>query len=69
MSTEHSTNWPDLAIALYERLTGKNAAITYDFLDMHISVPSGTGPQAQHAEWVLRGKMKITTEDTSQSPN
>ena len=28
MTTEHTTNWPDLAIGLYEQLTGKNAVIS-----------------------------------------
>jgi hypothetical protein len=45
MNSEQATNWPDLAIALYERLTGRNAEITYEFVDMHIKIPSGTGPQ------------------------
>ncbi len=64
-----STNWPDLAIGLYDRLTGRNAEITYEFSDMHIKIPSGTGPQAQHAEWVLTGTLKIRTRDVGKSPN
>ena len=51
MTTAHTTNWPDLAIGLYEQLTGKNAVISYEFVDMHVKVPSGTGPQAELAEW------------------
>ncbi len=27
---ESTTNWPDLAIGLYDRLTGRNAEITAD---------------------------------------
>ena len=69
MSADHTTNWPDLALGLYERLTGKNAEISYEFVDMHIKIPSGTGPQAEHAEWVLRGTMKIRTSDQGQVPN
>ena len=46
MTNESTTNWPDLAIGLYDRLTGRNAEITYEFSDMHVSVPSGTGSQA-----------------------
>jgi len=61
----HTTNWPDLAIGLYDRLTGRNAEITYDFNDMHIKVPSGTGGQAEHAEWILTGAVKIRTQDTA----
>jgi hypothetical protein len=69
MTNEQTTNWPDLAIALYERLTGKNAQIIYEFEDMHIKIPSGTGAKAEHAEWVLSGKMKISTSDQGQAPN
>jgi len=69
MTTEHTTNWPDLAIGLYEQLTGKHAVIAYEFVDMHVKVPSGTGPKAEHAEWVLSGMMKIRTGDAGQLPN
>lgn len=69
MTTEQTTNWPDLAIALYERLTGKHAQINYEFQDMHIKIPSGTGAKAEHAEWVLSGTMKISTSDRGQVPN
>jgi len=68
MKTEHTTTWPELAIGLYEQLTGKNAVISYEFVDMHIKVPSRTGPQAEHAEWVLSGTMKISTEEAGQLP-
>ena len=69
MDGEHTTNWPDLAIGLYDRLTGRNAEISYELVDMHIQVPSGTGPEAQHAEWVLSGTLKIRTQDLGAPPN
>jgi hypothetical protein len=69
MTTDQSTNWPDLAIGLYERLTGRNAEIAYEFVDMHVKIPSGTGPKAEHAEWVLTGTLKIRTNDLSKNPN
>jgi hypothetical protein len=69
MSTEHTKNWPDLAIGLYERLTGNNAEIAYQFENMHVHIPSGTGKDAEHAEWILNGTLKISTRDTSNSPN
>lgn len=69
MATEHTTNWPDLAIGLYDRLTGRNTEITYEFVDMHVKIPSGTGPRAEHAEWVLMGTLKIRTRDLGQGPN
>ena len=69
MTTEQTTNWPELAIGIYDRLTGRNAEITYEFADLHVKVPSGTGPQAEHAEWVLSGTMKIRTEAKSVQAN
>ena len=68
MDADQTKNWPDLAIGLYDRLTGNNAEITYGFEDMHIQVPSGTGANAEHAEWVLNGSVKISTSQKSDSP-
>ena len=65
----HTTTWPDLAIGLYDRLSGRNAEITYEFSDMHIKVPSGTGSEAEHAEWVMDGTLKIRTRDLADRPN
>ena len=60
---EETTTWPDLAIGLYDRLTGRGAEIIYEFADMHVQVPSGTGADAEHAEWVLDGELRITTRE------
>lgn len=68
MPAEQTTNWPDLAIGLYDRLTGNNAEISYQFADMHLKIPSGTGPTAEHAEWILNGTVKISTRNVGQSP-
>lgn len=67
--TDHTKTWPDLAVVLYDRLTGRNAEITYEFDNMHIDVPSGTGAEAQHARWVLTGTIKIRTKDLGNRPN
>jgi hypothetical protein len=61
--TAHTTTWPDLGIALYDRLTGRNAEIAYQFENMQVKVPSGTGTNAEHAEWHLNGTLRITTKD------
>lgn len=68
MTENHTKNWPDLAIGLYDRLTGNNAEISYGFEDLHVQVPSGTGANAEHAEWVLNGTVKISTSERSDSP-
>jgi hypothetical protein len=58
-----TTTWPDLAIGLYDRLTGRNAEIVYEFDDMGVDVPSGTGEDAEHAHWRLDGRVTITTRE------
>jgi hypothetical protein len=60
---DETTTWPDLAISLYDRLTGRGAEITYEFEDMEIDVPSGTGDDAEHAHWRVDGTMRITTRE------
>jgi hypothetical protein len=60
---EQTATWPDLAIGLYDRLTGRNAEITYEMENMRVRVPSGTGADAEHADWVLDGRLRITTRD------
>jgi hypothetical protein len=58
-----TSTWPDLAIGLYDKLTGRGAEITYEFHNMEVFVPSSTSAQAQHAMWRLNGTMKIRTKD------
>ncbi len=70
MSTaEQTATWPDLAIGLYDRLTGRNAEITYDFDRLQLNVPSGTGPNAERAEWEVSGTLRIRTRDGASDPN
>ncbi len=61
-------SWPDLAIGLYDKLTGRGAEITYEFHGLEISVPSSTSPNAQQATWKLSGIVKIRTKDDTTSP-
>lgn len=56
-------SWPDLAIGLYDRLTERNAEITYEMANLRVAVPSGTGKDATHADWVLNGSLRIRTQD------
>ncbi|MFC7075651.1 hypothetical protein [Haloarcula halophila] len=58
-----TTTWPELAISLYDRLTGRNAQITYDFEDMEVDVPSKAGEDADHAHWRVDGTLTITTRE------
>jgi hypothetical protein len=60
---DETTTWPDLAIGLYDRLTGRNAEIEYDMDDVEVAVPSGTGEDAEHAHWKVDGTITITTRE------
>ncbi|MFC7155465.1 hypothetical protein ACFQPA_08350 [Halomarina halobia] len=60
---DEATTWPDLGIALYDRLTGRNAEIEYEFDDMNVFVPSKAGEGAEHAHWRLDGTLTITTRE------
>jgi hypothetical protein len=60
---DETTTWPELAIGLYDRLTGRGAEITYEFTDMEVDVPSKVGDDAEHARWRIDGELTITTEE------
>ena len=63
-TTLHDTKtWPDLAIGLYDRLTGRGAEISYHFEDFELLVPSSASPEASHAKWKMNGVLKIRTRD------
>ena len=61
--TSHTNSWPELAIELYDKLTGRNAEITYEFENMEVWVPSGTGQTVNHAHWKVNGALKIRARD------
>jgi len=60
---DETTTWPELAMGLYDRLTGRNAEIHYQFEDLTVEVPSGTGEDAEHAEWRVDGGVRVTTSE------
>lgn len=64
MSTNATeATWPDLAEGLYERLTGRGAAIRYQFDDMQVEVPRSTGTDTPGAMWRLSGALTISTSE------
>lgn len=60
----NTTNWPDLAVGLYDRLTGRGAEIIYEFDNMEVAVPSSASDDAVHANWKINGTLRIKTRDT-----
>lgn len=65
MAQEETKTWPELAIGLYDKLTGRDAEITYEFDDFDLYVPSkasGNG-DSDHAHWKMNGVVRIRTTD------
>ena len=63
MSNPGTTTWPDLAIGLYDRLTGRNAEITYEMDQLQVEVPSAASDNARHATWRVSGTLRVRTRD------
>lgn len=60
---EEVTAWTDLGQSMWSYLTGQQAAINYEFVDMEIAVPRETGQNSPAAIWRLNGTLRITTSD------
>ncbi|MDV8149507.1 hypothetical protein [Arthrobacter sp. B10-11] len=60
-------DWADLAEEMWSYLTGKGAAINYNFIDMTVEVPRDIGPDAPRATWKLNGSLRVTTSDKDAS--
>lgn len=58
---EATRSWPDLAIGLYDRLTGRNAEITYQLTDVEVHVPDRVGKDVVHTPWRVNGTVRIHT--------
>ena len=60
---EETRTWPELAIGLYDKLTGRGAEITYEFENFELFVPSRTGDHPEYAHWRMNGTVKIRTKE------
>jgi len=60
---ENTKNWPELAIGLYDKLTGRDAEISYEFNRFELDVPSKAGTNSDHATWRMNGQIKIKTQN------
>jgi hypothetical protein len=65
-----ATQWPDLLGQLFDRLTGKEAVITYSFRGLEVEIPRAAGPGGQSlgsAKWVFNGDLVIRAQSYSQA--
>lgn len=64
MSNHDDTRtWPELAVGLYDKLTGRDAEISYSFDNFELNVPSSTADDATHARWKMNGTLRVTTRN------
>ncbi len=57
------TDWTDLGREMWEYLTGRGAAVSYELKDLQVEVPRDTGPDAPRALWKFNGTVRVTTSD------
>ena len=65
IKSHETTSFADLGKEMWAYLTGKGAAINYEFVDMAVEVPRDTGPDAPRATWKLNGTLQVTTRDNA----
>lgn len=67
MANEDSqpTTWSDLAMSLYDKLTGRNAEIIYEFDNFEVFVPLSLDEDTAHARWKVNGNLKLRTRNSS----
>ena len=65
IKNHETTSFADLGKEMWSYLTGKDAAINYEFVDMVVEVPRETGPDAPRATWRLNGVLRITTAENA----
>ncbi len=63
MTGRDTQTWPEFAIGLYDKLTGRNAEISYAFDDFQVNIPSSTSDDAKHATWKMNGTLRISTRN------
>ena len=60
---EDTKTWPELAIGLYDKLTGRDAEISYSFDDFELFIPSSATEDATHARWKMSGTVRVSTRN------
>ena len=68
VKTKDVVDWGDLGREMWDYLTGKGAAINYQFVNMTVEVPRDTGESAPRATWKIDGTLRITTEENASKP-
>ena len=67
MNQSETRTWPELAIGLYDKLTGREAEINYSFEDFELCIPSSTDASAEQARWKMNGTLRVSTRNGDSS--
>ena len=62
--TNDVLTWPELAMELFDKLTGRQAEVTYEFENLEVYVPAHHAEDAALARWKVNGILKIRTRAT-----
>lgn len=57
------SSFADIGKELWTFLTGRGAAINYEFVGLDIEVPRSTGADAPRATWRVNGTLRVTTAE------
>ena len=57
------TTWPDVAVILFDLLSGRKAEVTWEFERMEIHVPITTGSNTEYAIWKVNGVLKVRARE------
>ena len=63
--TNDVLTWPELAMELFDKLTGRQAEITYEFENLEVFVPAHHAVDAELARWKVNGILKIRARATN----
>lgn len=63
--SDEIVDWADLGMRMWNFLTGREAAINYEFHNMVVEVPRDTGSNAPRATWRIDGTLRVTTDDNA----
>jgi hypothetical protein len=63
--SETPTTWSDFAVNLFDKLTGRDAVISYTFDKLEMNIPMSTEDKTPKAPWVLNGTLHITTSESA----
>ena len=56
-----ANNMADMAFAIFDKITGLNAELNFDFDNLELQMPANNGGEASAPKWKLNGTLRIKT--------